>query len=138
MQIEIKAYSELADGTQSFAQSNNPQFQIKNAVVGSNQFRGIKMVLDSALGTSSEHGMVAVGINGTNSLIAGSNSGEYHTYEITANNNVYELSIDGNPVTLTQNTNTTQYIAFTGIGSSQLTPPAFMGAFIKSIKFKRL
>lgn len=138
MQIEIKSYSENSNGQHVFAANNNPQFQIQNAVVSPNQFRGIKMVLDSGLGTSSEHGMVAVGINGTNSPIADSNSNEYHIYEITANNNVYELSIDGNPVTLTQNTDTTQYIAFTGIGCFQSAAPAFNGAFIKSIKFKRL
>lgn len=133
MRIEIKAYTENSNGQHIFAHNNNPQFQIQNAVVSSGQFRGIKMVLDSELGTSSEHGMVAVGINGTNTPIAGSNSNEYHIYEITANNNAYELSIDGNPVTLTHNTDTTQYIAFTGIVAFSGT-----GAFIKSIKFKRL
>jgi hypothetical protein len=138
MQIEIKAYSEDSAGEHVFNALNNPQFQIKNAEVASNQFRGIKMVMDSTLGTSSGHGMVAVGINGTNSLIAGSNSNEYHIYEITAINNVYSLFIDSNQVELTQTMDTTAYIAFTGIGSSTPTAPAFMGAFIKSIKFKRL
>lgn len=140
LQIEMKSYSENTEGSQVFAKNNNPQFQIQNAVLSTNpnQFRGIKIIFDYNSGTSSSHGVVGVGINGTNALISSSNSNEYHLYEVTAENNNYALTIDENPVTITQNTNMTPYVAFTGITASSLTPPAFYGIFIKSIKFKRL
>lgn len=136
LQIEIKAYSETGTGDQTFS-INNPQLLIKNETVSENQFRGIKIVLDSALSTSSNHGMSAVSVNGVNALIPSSNSSEYHVYELTAENNVYEVKIDGNPITITQNTNTSPYYVRTGMSASSVSP-GFFGAFIKSIKFKRL
>ena len=139
LQIEMKAYCEDENGQPSFSGNNNPQILIKNAVVGTNQFRGIKIIMNSNLGTSSEHGASAVSVNGVNSLIPESNSSVYHLYELTAENNFYTVTIDETPVTITQNTNTSPYYGRTGITTSAHTsPPGFFGAFIKSIKFKRL
>ena len=139
LQIEMKAYSENENGQFVFGSTNNPQILIKNAVVDTNQFRGIKIIMGSNLGTSSDHGMSAVSVNGVNSLIPGSNSNAYHLYELTAENNFYTVMIDETPVTITQNTSTSAYYGRTGITTSaSQTPPGFHGAFIKSIKFKRL
>lgn len=139
LQIEMKAYSKDKDGEYVFSVNNNPQILIKNAVVGTNQFRGIKIIMDSVLGTSSEHGMSAVSVNGANSLIPESNSSVYHLYELTAENNFYTVTIDETPVTITQNTNTSAYYGRTGITTAAASEsPGFLGAFIKSIKFKRL
>lgn len=139
LQIEMKAYSENRDGQYVFASNNNPQILIKNVVVDTNQFRGIKIIMDSNLGTSSEHGMVAVSVNGANSLIPETNSSVYHLYELTAENNFYTVKIDEAPVAITQNTNTSAYYGRTGISTAAASnPPGFLGAFIKSIKFKRL
>ena len=113
---------------------NNPQILIKNAVVSEGQFRGIKIIMGTALGTTDEYAMAAVSVNGVNALIPDLNCNEYHTYELTANNNVYEVSIDGEPIEITQNTNTSPYYGRTGITCGE----GGYVAFIKSIKFKRL
>lgn len=114
-------------------QDNNPQLTLQNEIVSEGVYRGLTLILSSNLGTSSEHGMCAVGVNGENSLITRTNSNEYHTYRLTAINNVYSLSIDGENIPLTQNDNTTRYIARTGMYCA-----SGISAFIKSIKFKRL
>ena len=139
LQIEMKTYCENENGQFVFGSTNNPQILIKNAVVDTNQFRGIKVIMGSNLDTSSDHGVLAVSVNGVNSLIPGSNSNAYHLYELTAENNFYTVMIDETPVTITQNTSTSAYYGRTGITTSAFpTPPGFYGAFIKSIKFKRL
>lgn len=137
LQVVLKSYSEDGSGNHIFDLSNNPQICIQNAIVDDDQFIGVKIVLDSSLGTSSEHGMTAININGVNKLIANSNSNIYHTYELTAEDNVYTATIDGEPIAVEQNTNTTPYIPRTGLNSAT-RDAGFFGAFIKSIKFKRL
>ncbi len=112
---------------------NNPQFTIQNEIVSENLYRGISLIFSSALGTSQDHGMCAASINGEASLITRTNSNEYHTYRLTAINNVYSLSIDGENIPLTQNDNTTRYVARTGMYCG-----GGIAGFIRSIKFKRL
>lgn len=114
-------------------QGNNPQLLIQNEIVSEGVYKGIKIILSSNLGTSENNGMCAVSVNGENSLITRTNSNEYHTYRLTAINNVYTISIDGENIPITQNNNTSPYYARTGI-----TCATGVRYYIKSIKFKRL
>ena len=124
LEIEIKTIYTIG---------NNPQLTIQNEIVSENVYRGIKIILASALGTSQEHGMCAVSVNGETNLITRSNSNEYHIYRLTAVDNFYRISIDGENIPITQNDNTSPYYARTGI-----TCASGLTAYIKSIKFKRI
>lgn len=138
IEVEAKAYSKIEGGSRSFG-GNNPQIVIKNSVVSEGQFKGTKIVFNSDLATNPSYSHVAIGVNGTNTLVPDGNADDYHVYKLTAQNNVYSLLIDGQSKSVTQNTNTSPYFSFTGLASADYpTGDGFYGAFIKSIKFKRL
>lgn len=139
IEVKMKSYYERS-GVPVTANGNNPQIVIKNSIVSENVFKGVKVIFDTSLGTSQTHGMVAIGVNGKNTLISGTNSNEeYHIYSIKAQGGVYSLTIDGVNQPVEQNTQTSPYFSFTGIATSNLEYPTnFFGAFIKSIKFKKL
>lgn len=138
--VEMKSYNIDNQGEVHYKGSNNPQIVIINSIIDETFRQGIKVIFCSSLGISNDHEMLGVGINGANRLILNSNGSEYHTYEITAVDNVYSLLIDGRAMSIVQNENTTPYMEFTGIASAIPEEPTvgYWSAFIKSIKFKRL
>ena len=136
IQIEAKFFNKLENDDPLYS-GNNPQMVITNAQPSTGLYQGIKIITGSTLNPENPktHNRVAVGINGTNALIDDVYATDYHVYDIIANNNVYSLSIDGETVSLTQNSNTNAYFGTTGITAA--TDNAKFFACIKSIKFRR-
>lgn len=111
----------------------NPQILIRNEVISDGVYRGIKVIMAFG-GASVNYATCGISVNGVNSLITPYiNTNEYHTYRLTAVNNVYSVTIDGANIDITQNDNTSPYYGRTGI-----TTTADYIAYIKDIKFKRL
>ena len=139
IQVEARFYGIREDQTILYS-ANNPQIVITNAKPTSGNYRGIKVIAASSLNTEDPkvHNMLGVGINGTNALVSGYYTDEYHVYDITAENNVYAFTVDGESISLTQNANTTPYLGMTGIQSAVDSGGSKYFAYIKSIKFKEL
>lgn len=113
---------------------SNPQIQIINSVSGDNK-QGVKFIWNfDGAGTS---GVGAIGINGVNTIL-NIDTTTYHLIDITNNNNVYTLEVDGSPIALQQNTNQTQYLDHTGIITASRVDGNYYHAYIKTIKFKKL
>ena len=113
---------------------SNPQIHIVNSVSGDNK-QGVKFIWNfDGAGTS---GIGAIGINGVNTVL-NIDTTTYHLIDITNNNNVYTLEVDGSPIALQQNTNQTPYLNYTGIFASSRSDGNYYHAYIKAIKFKRL
>lgn len=132
--VECNLYAVVTSTGNEQAQSN-PQIIIKNKVVSENQFKGCK-VIASPPQTSTFY--VGFGVNGTTAIIPEIASRDIHAYDISAINGVYSLTIDGTEIPITQNDNTTPYINFTGIASSDGLPTNTQIMNIKCIKYKRL
>lgn len=133
IQVEIVGFSMTRDGTVMF-EGSNPQIQIVNSVSGDNK-QGVKFI--SNFDGASTHGIGAIGINGVNTVL-NIDTTTYHLIDITNDNNVYTLEIDGSPIALQQNTNQTPYLNYTGIVTANRGSGTYYHAYIKSIKFKRL
>ena len=113
---------------------SNPQIQIVANDDGTNK-KGVKFICN--FDGAGEPSIGGIGVNGVNSVLDVDTS-QYHIIDLTSNNGVYSLAIDGISIPVTQNTNTTPYLTFTGIVTTTLQVSAYYGAYIKSIKFKRL
>lgn len=113
---------------------SNPQILIRNEVISEGVYRGIKVIMAFGNNTGVDYGVCGISVNGVNTTITPYvSTNEYHTYKLTAVNNVYSVSIDGVNIDITQNDNTSPYYGRTGI-----TTTAEYIAYIKDIKFKRL
>lgn len=132
--IECNLYC-VVTGTQVEENQSNPQIVIKNKVVSEDQFKGCKVIASPPQESTF---YIGFGVNGTTTIIPGVASRDIHAYDISAINNVYSLTIDGVEIPITQNDNTTTYINFTGISSSDGLPASTQIMDIKCIKYKRL
>lgn len=115
--------------------NSNPQIQIVENDSETNK-KGVKFICN--YDGAGQSGRGGIGVNGVNSTLDVDTS-QYHLIDLTNNNGVYTLAVDGISMPVTQNTNTTTYMSHTGIVSG--VDPAgstYFGAYIKSIKFKRL
>lgn len=133
LQIEMLGFYITTTGDTTYTGSN-PQVGILANGSGQNK-QGVKFVWN--FDGAGEPGIGAVGVNGVNSIL-NVDTTQYHLIDLTNNNGVYALSVDGVSMPVTQNTNTTPYISRTGIVTSTLQDGAYYGAYIRSIKFKRL
>lgn len=132
MQIEMAGFV-IKPNAIEFTGSN-PQLQIINSVSGDNK-QGVKFIWNfDGAGTS---GVGAIGINGVNTIL-NIDTTTYHLIDITNNNNVYTLEVDGSPIALQQNTHQTPYLNHTGIITASRPDGNYYHAYIKTIKFKRL